>query len=111
MEKAEACQLAHDEAVASIPQMLEADGLPRSAYRAVIKEALQATRTISCIAGKEATGGTVDFVEVPDWKSRLKAADQLIALYGDNAPEKKQVSLDASLMSLVAAQLAGDKDG
>ncbi len=91
--------------------MLEADGLPRSAYRSAIKECLQATRSISCISGKEANGGTLDFVEVPDFGRRLDAAKVLIALYGDNAPEKKQVSLDASLMSLVAAQLAGEKDG
>ena len=108
MEKAEACQKAHDDAVASIPKMLEADGLPRSAYRTVIKECLSATRSISCLSGKEADGGTVDFVDVPDYRVRLEAGKVLIALYGDNAPDKKEISIEGSLMAAVAAHLGNE---
>lgn len=56
-------------------------------------EGLEATRTISAIGGKEANGGTVDFVDVPDFAVRegyLKMAYQL----KDKFPAAKQRFVD-----------------
>ena len=49
--------------------------LPDDKLTQVHKEGLKATRTISAISGKEATGGTVDFVDVPDYATRVKYLD------------------------------------
>ncbi len=40
-----------------------------------IRDGLEANRTISTISGKEANGGTVDFVDVPDWNARNKVLE------------------------------------
>lgn len=39
------------------------------------KEAFKADRTISVVSGKQASGGTTDFVDVPDWQTRMKATE------------------------------------
>lgn len=53
-----------------------------------LDELLECTRPISCIKGKDADGGTVDFVDVPDNPSQAKALDMLFTL-GDYYPDKK----------------------
>ncbi len=42
----------------------------------------EATKPISCIRGKEADGGTVDFVDVPDNQTRLGATKFAAELAG-----------------------------
>lgn len=44
------------------------------------KEGLEANRTISAISGKEANGGTVDFVDVPDYAVRHKYLETALKL-------------------------------
>ncbi len=104
---------AADKAISRTHELMESIGLTRPYYLTKLKDLCEATKPISCVRGKEkdADGGTVDFIDVPDNRVQLDAVKEVIALFGDRAPEKKQVSLDASLMSLVAAQLAGEKDG
>ena len=48
-----------------------------------LKEGLDATRTISAVAGSEANGGTVDFVDVPDFPSRKSFQDMAHKLRKD----------------------------
>ena len=57
-----------------------------------LKELCEATKPISCIKGKEADGGTVDFVDVPDNQVQLGAVKTVIELYGDKAAEKHDVT-------------------
>jgi hypothetical protein len=57
-----------------------------------LKALCEATKPISCIRGKEADGGTVDFIDVPDNQVQLGAVKEVIALYGDRAAEKVAVT-------------------
>ena len=66
-------------------------GLTRTYYMTKLKALCEATKPISCIRGKEADGGTVDFIDVPDNQVQLGAVKEVIALYGDRAAEKKNI--------------------
>lgn len=70
-----------------------------------LKALCECTKPISCIKGKDADGGTVDFVDIPDNSVQLNAVKTVIALYGDEAPAKTQVDLVGSLMAVVASHL------
>lgn len=59
-----------------------------------LKALCEATKPISCIKGKEADGGTVDFVDVPDNQVQLGAVKTIIDLYGDKAPDKHKIEHD-----------------
>jgi hypothetical protein len=68
-------------------KMEEADlGLDRGLRK--LGELLECTKSVSCIKGKDADGGTVDFVDVPDNPTQAKALDMLLTL-GDYYPDKK----------------------
>ena len=49
--------------------------IPESLVLETHKEAFDANRTISVVSGKQASGGTTDFVDVPDWQTRMKATE------------------------------------
>jgi hypothetical protein len=49
--------------------------IPESLVAQTHKEAFTANRTISVVSGKQATGSTTDFVDVPDWQTRMKATE------------------------------------
>lgn len=49
--------------------------IPESLILKTHKEAFTADRTISVVSGKQASGGTTDFVDVPDWQTRMKATE------------------------------------
>jgi len=49
--------------------------LPEDLITKTHKEAFEANRTISVVSGKQASGGTTDFVDVPDWQTRMKATE------------------------------------
>lgn len=70
---------------------LKKAGLTRPYYLQIIKECCEATKSISCISGKDAGSGSVDFVDVPDYRIRLDAVKTIIDLYGDKAPTKQDV--------------------
>jgi len=56
-------------------EMLMDEYIPESLIAETHKEAFKANRTISVVSGKQATGGTTDFVDVPDWQTRMKATE------------------------------------
>lgn len=56
----------------SFTDILEKHGVTDDKLASVLMDGLEANRTISAIAGKEANGGTVDFVDVPDYATRHK---------------------------------------
>jgi hypothetical protein len=49
--------------------------IPESLILKTHKEAFEANRTISVVSGKQATGSSTDFVDVPDWQTRTKACE------------------------------------
>lgn len=65
-----------------IESILSVYGLDADAYFRQLKGGLEANRTISTISGKEANGGTVDFIDVPDHKTRKDYHDKLGKLLG-----------------------------
>lgn len=70
---------------------LQAAGLTRPYYLDKIKELCEATKTVSCVGGKDAGSGSIDFVDVPDYPVQLNAVKVVIDLYGDKAPTKTDV--------------------
>ena len=45
-------------------------------------ELLNATKTVSCVSGKDAGSGTVDFVDVPDYQVQLGALEKAYKVKG-----------------------------
>lgn len=56
-------------------EILMDEYIPESLIAKTHKEAFEANRTISVVSGKQASGGTTDFVDVPDWQTRMKATE------------------------------------
>ena len=88
---------AGQEARCMTAQRLKRVGITRTYYMRKLKELCECTKPISCIKGKEADGGTVDFVDVPDNMVQLNAIKEVIALYGDRAAEKKDIRQSGEL--------------
>lgn len=72
--------------------------IPNDKILTTIAEALDANKPISCNVICQSADGmadahsmTKDFVDVPDWANRLKAADMASRLKGMYPPEKKKV--------------------
>ncbi len=63
-------------------QALLEETIPDNRLQEVLREGLGATRTISAVTGSQATGGTVDFIEVPDYGVRHKYLDTAYKLKG-----------------------------
>ncbi len=61
--------------------------LPEIKLAQVHKEGLEANRTISAISGSKANGGTVDFVDVPDYPTRHKYLETAYKLRKRLSPE------------------------
>ena len=80
-----------DKVICKTEQRLKKAGLTRSYYMKKLKDLCEAQKAISCIKGKEADGGTVDFIDVPDNQVQLGAVKEVIALFGDRAAEKKNI--------------------
>lgn len=59
-----------------------------------LDQMLECTKPISCIRGKEADGGTVDFVDVPDNQAQLKALDMVLDIRGLRAAKKSEVKVE-----------------
>jgi hypothetical protein len=103
-------EAAADYAISQTAKRLKKAGLSRTYTYNKLKSLCEATKPISCIRGKEADGGTVDFVDVPDNRVQLDAVKTVIAMYGDLAPEKHEHDIGGSLMAAVAARLADGTD-
>ena len=78
-------------------ERLRRAGITRSYYMEKLKSLCEAQRTVSCISGKDAGSGSVDFVEVPDNQVQLGAVKEVIALFGDRAAEKKDFNLSGEV--------------
>jgi hypothetical protein len=89
---------AADTAIKQTEQRLRRAGLSRTYTYNKLKLLCEATKPISCIRGKEADGGTVDFVDVPDNRVQLDAVKTVIGMYGDVAPDKHVVDLKQPLI-------------
>jgi len=84
---------------------LKRAGLSRPYYLKKIKEFCEATKAISCISGKDAGSGSVDFVDVPDYQTQVQGVKMIIDLYGDKAPVKSDVSGEIKTVSGLTPEL------
>ena len=100
---------AADIAICQTERRLKRAGLTRTYYMQKLKDLCEATKPISCIRGKEADGGTVDFVDVPDNTVQLNAVRTIIDLYGDSKPKKLDVNMGGNIMATVAKVLTEGK--
>lgn len=73
---------------ATLQALMEKSGLGDKRLLAVHNEMLEASKTISVIPkkgeteGRDATGSSVEFVDVPDWQARGKALEMGYKLKG-----------------------------
>jgi hypothetical protein len=79
---------------------LKRAGLSRSYYLSKLKEFCEAQKSVSCVSGKDAGSGSVDFVDVPDYRIQLDAVKTIIDLYGDKAPAKQDISTEVNIHNL-----------
>ena len=79
---------------------LKRAGLSRSYYLKKLKEFCEATKSVSCVSGKDAGSASVDFVDVPDYRIQLDAVKTIIDLYGDKAPVKQDISTEVNIHTL-----------
>lgn len=77
-------------AISMTEKRLKRAGLTRPYYMQKLKEFCEAQKTVSCVGGKDAGSGSVDFVDVPDYRIQLDAVKTIIDLYGDKAPAKQE---------------------
>jgi hypothetical protein len=104
-------QKAGQEVMCETRRRMEESNLGLTRGLTKLDQLLEATKPISCIRGKDADGGTVDFVDVPDNAAQAKALDMLLSL-GDYYPDKKfkgTVNVEGSIMAAVAARLGEKK--
>lgn len=87
--------------------MLMDEYIPESLILKTHKEAFTADRTISVVSGKQATGTDTDFVDVPDWQTRMKATELGYKVRG-KLIDKGELSI-VSLKGLLRVNYAGDK--
>lgn len=87
---------------------------PDSFLADTYKEGMTATKVISAMVVaidgegmKDANSMTKDFVDVPDYPTRIKAADSVSKLKGYMV-ERKEIDLSEALMAAVAARLSGE---
>jgi hypothetical protein len=90
-------QKAKKTATCKTVERLRRVGLTRSYTYTKLKSLCEAQKTVSCISGKDAGSGSVDFVEVPDNQVQLGAVKEVIALFGDRAAEKRDVNLSGDV--------------
>lgn len=69
-------------------EILDKAGATDEACAKVIFDAMRATRTVSCVSGKDAGSGSVDFVDVEDHPVRLKAVDMVHKVRGRYVEKK-----------------------
>ena len=98
-------------------QRLRRAGITRTYYMQKLKDLCEATKQISCIKGKEADGGTVDFIDVPDNQVQLGAIKTIIELYGDKAVPTQKHEIDLkqpvqiTIKKFCSRKTAKDPDG
>jgi hypothetical protein len=94
---ATAARAESDPAIKSaMTRALESVGCTDKKIATTVLEALDANKTVSAVSGKDAGAGSVDFVDVPDFPSRLKAAELAGKFRGDFV-EKHQVDQNVTV--------------
>ena len=83
----------------SIQAICERLGLSDEAIVSTLASGLVAQKCISAIG--EADGKSTDFVEVPDWSNRLKAADMALKVKGKYPSEKLDVKHTGSVTLVI----------
>lgn len=91
-----------------ISAVLSAYDLTPDAYFNQLKEGMNANRTISAISGKEANGGTVDFIDVPDHKTRKDYHDKLGKLLGYEVAANSVLNVDARTQTINNYQVTNE---
>jgi hypothetical protein len=92
-------------AISNTERRLKRAGLTRSYYFRKLKEFCEAQKTVSCVSGKGAGSGSVDFVDVPDYRIQLDAVKTIIDLYGDKAPEKRETRVSGEIRGSLSPEL------
>lgn len=69
-----------------------------------LNEGLEATRSISAIAGTEANGGTVDFVDVPDYAIRHKYLETGLKLKNKFPNASNQTNVQVNVINHLKAE-------
>lgn len=92
-------------AISNTERRLKRAGLTRSYYFKKLKEFCEATKSISCVSGKGAGSGSVDWVDVPDYRIQLDAIKTIIDLYGDKAPDKRELSGEVKTIHEISPEL------
>ena len=78
----------------AMQKAMEKAGITDESLAESLKDGLSATRTISAIAGTKANGGTVDFVDVPDYQARKGFQDMAHKLRVDYPDSKVDIALN-----------------
>lgn len=89
-------------------EMLMDEYIPESLIAKTHKEAFEANRTISVVSGKQASGGTTDFVDVPDWQTRMKATELGYKIRG-KLTDKSEIKI-SELKGLVGLETTNEKE-
>lgn len=89
-------------------EMLMDEYIPESLIAQTHKEAFEANRTISVVSGKQASGGTTDFIDVPDWQTRMKATELGYKIRG-KLTDKSEIKI-SELKGLVGLETTNEKE-
>lgn len=96
-------QVEQEEEINKLDQTIE-KFLPTDKVLSTIAESLDANKTISCNVIHQSGEGmadansmTKDFIDVPDWGNRLKAADMASRMKGMYPPEKKKIEAELDI--------------
>jgi phage terminase small subunit len=87
-------------------------GITDEKLATVMSEGLEAKRAISAVVGNDATGKTMDFIDVPDHNARHRFFDSAAKIKGLEAPKeinaKVTGNLEDTLNQLDEGQTQGD---
>lgn len=90
-------------------QRLRRAGITRTRLYTKLSTLLDAKKTVSCVSGKDAAAGSVDFVDVDDCRVQLDTAKLLIDIYGDKAALKVDAKHEGRIEVLIT-NFAGASD-
>lgn len=83
--------------------------LPDRKLVKVVDEGLEANRVISAVSGKLASGGTTDFIEVPDHAVRHKFVETALKMKG-KLVDKTDITSGGEKLDTVLVKFINDKD-
>jgi hypothetical protein len=90
-------------------EILDAAGATDEACAKVIVDGMRAMRAVSCISGKDAGSGSVDFVDVEDHPVRLKAVDMVHKVRGRYVDKKIITGPDGGPVRVKAVELTDEE--